>query len=183
MEMELQAAGHVIHRGQRRPDIRDLEAVVFTQGAEGEAVAHFFLVYRVDVVGVAGIDCDRNTRMGHALRRYLLGFPHLGPGSVTRRVLAVHVRRQADDVKRKIALAEQLPPIGDHGREELAVLVGALGIGLALIPDRAGERERSDRRQHTVVQNAHHARHAFVSGRQRLRRVAVHGDLALPLAG
>src|ERR1035438_6109732 len=79
--------------------------------------------------------------MRYLLRHQSLGFSHLGPGVVSRDILAVHERRQAHDVERKIALAEQLPPIGDHGRQQLTVLESALGVGFTLVPDRARDRK------------------------------------------
>src|ERR1035438_211723 len=72
--------------------------------AVSQTIADFFLIYRVYIVGVAGIDGDGETRMGHVLRRESLGFPHLGPGIIHGDIAAVLICRQTDNVERKLAL-------------------------------------------------------------------------------
>src|ERR1035441_4149304 len=62
--------------------MRHFEAIILAKRAESQTIADFFLIYRMNIVGVAGIDGDGETRMGHVLRRESLGFPHLGPGII-----------------------------------------------------------------------------------------------------
>ena len=60
---------------------------------------------------------------------------------------------QADDVEGEISLAEVRKPVGNHGGEDLAVLVPAWGVLLTLIPDGAGDQERCDGSEHAFVED------------------------------
>ena len=84
------------------------------------------------------------------------------------------------DVEGEVALLEEIAPVADHGRQHLAVLVAAIGVLFALVPERAGDRQGRQRRQHSVVEHAGHHRPVFITDRQRLRRPRVHGNLGLP---
>src|ERR1017187_8309415 len=94
--------------------MRYFEAVILAKRAVSQTIADFFLIYRMNIVGVAGIDGDGETRMGHVLRRESLGFPHLGPGIIHGDIARMLICRQTDNVERKIALTELFPPVGDH---------------------------------------------------------------------
>ncbi len=70
-------------------------------------------------------------------------------------------------------------PIGNHQRKQFAVLSGAAGVRLPLVPDRALDREGFERREHGVVEHcdgvrtvARRARHGRrLSQRGRLMKV------------
>ena len=85
---------------------------------------------------------------GQGLRLAQFG-PAIGAGFVA----ALHERGQADDVKWKIALAEQLSPVANHGRQQRAIVVSLRKVGLALIPDGAFDRQRRHRLNHAVRYN------------------------------
>src|SRR4051794_16927365 len=61
-------------------------------------------------------------------------------------------RRDLHEVEGKIALAPMSAPVGNHRWKEAAILFGAANVALALIPDRAADTERNDRRKHRVEQ-------------------------------
>ena len=90
--------------------------------------------------------------------------------------------RQADDVEGKISLRKELAPVGDHHRKNSAVLIAAWRVLLALVPERAGDRERRDGLQHSFVKNGRHDGPVLVGDGQRLRRARIHAELALPFA-
>src|ERR1700730_9111005 len=56
--------------------------------------------------------------------------------------------------KREVAFAPGCAPISDHRRKEGAVLICAIGITLALIPDGATDCIWRERRDHRVVKHA-----------------------------
>ena len=62
--------------------------------------------------------------------------------------------RSSPDASRlpRPALSRLRAPVLDHGREQRPVLGGATGVRLALIPDRALDRERNQRGDHAVVE-------------------------------
>jgi len=86
---------------------------------------------------------------GHRLR--LLKFR---PGTVHRLGLLSLKISELDPEEREIALAPFLAPLGDHQREEFAIVVGPPGIALTLIPDRALHGVADDRVEIAVVEVA-----------------------------
>ena len=127
------------------------------QRAQGQTLAHGLLVLGVNVVRVAGVDRDGQAGVGHTGRRERLRLARLGPLiSVNWRRTARLEGRKADDVERKISLAEELSPVGDHHRKNSPVLKAAWRVLLALVPECAGDGKRRDGLQHPFVKNGGH---------------------------
>jgi hypothetical protein len=61
---------------------------------------------------------------------------------------------ELDDPEGHVRLAEGFAPVADHGGQEPGVLLGAADIGLALVPDGAGDGVRGDRSEHGVPEPA-----------------------------
>src|SRR5579863_4100397 len=91
--------------------------------------------------------------------------------------------RQTHHQERKITLAENITPIPDHRRKNLAVLVSLRRILLALVPDCPPDPKRRNRRQHAVVQNRGHYGPVLPCLWQCMRRPRVLAELRLPLPG
>src|SRR3954454_15430040 len=153
---------------------------MLTKSAERQTFAGLLLVDRMDIIRVARIYRDRKTGMPQGLRRESLGFAHLGPGVIHRNLAMMLVIGQADYVKRKVSLAEQPAPIGDHCRKQSTVLRGVLLVRLPLVPDCARNGKRHNRRQHAVVQDAGHDGAVLESERQGLWRPAIYAQLSFP---
>src|ERR1019366_152355 len=133
---------------------------------------------------VSGVDGDGEAGVWNRRRSQRLRLPRFGPFvAVDGNGAAYRECGQADDVEGEIALAEERAPVGDHGWENLAILVAARGGLLALIPDGAAEREWGDRRKHAFVQDGRHHRPVLVSDWQRLRWTRIDTELCFPLAG
>ena len=103
----------------------------------------------MDVVQVADIG-----NHGHADVLQLLGgeqlrFAELGP---THAIGVVRVPRGELHAQEWEVVAPLLTPVLDHRLEQRAVLVGAAGVGFALIPDGTLEGERVQRVDHCVVE-------------------------------
>src|SRR5581483_12399715 len=124
---------------------------MFRQGAQREALPNGTLVLGMDVIRIAGIDSDRQAGVRNTGSRERLGLPCFRPGVIGRRLAAMLKRGQTDDIKREVTLTEKPSPIGDHGRKDFAVLKSAIGVLLALIPKRSGDRERGNWREHSLI--------------------------------
>ena len=131
----------------------------------------------------------RAGRLGEAVRhpeRGDLGAGEPSDGGVEvaeRHVLAAVIEgRDLDEEEREITLAEALAPVGDHGGEELAVLGRAADVRLALVPDRALNLERNQRRNHAVVElGGFPGRPARALGSERFPGLLRFGFSFLPL--
>jgi len=137
----------------------------------------------MDIARLARIDGDGQAGIGHRRHGQRLGFAQVRPAVVGRRGAAFLEGRQADDIEGNVALLEQGAPVPDHDRQYLAVLIAALGILLALVPQDAGDRQRRDGLQHAFVQHRRHDRPVLIADRQGLRRAGVDAELPLPGAG
>jgi hypothetical protein len=83
-----------------------------------------------------------------------LGIANLGPNAVRRFLHDRLVGRDLHDQEREIALAERVPPIGNHGRQQGSILIRASGVRFALIPDGALNGVRRQGRDHGIVEHA-----------------------------
>jgi len=84
------------------------------------------LIFGVDVVRVPSVDGDGKAGVANGGRGDGLRFPRFVPVvSVDWNGAAFRECGQADDAEGKIALREERAPVGDHGWENLAVLVTA----------------------------------------------------------
>src|SRR5271168_778289 len=72
-------------------------------------------------------------------------------------------------------------PVGDHGGENLTVLIATRGVLLSLVPDGAADRERCYRDEHPFIKNGWHDWPVLVCERQRLRWPSVDAELCFPL--
>src|SRR6201993_3186185 len=112
---------------------------MFCQRAQSETIPYRLLLFGVDVVGVTSVDRDSETGVGSGGRRDGLGFARFRPIiAVNRNGAAFGEGGQADDIERKIALAEERAPIGNHRRKDFAVLKTARRVLFSLIPNRTG---------------------------------------------
>src|SRR4051794_32559835 len=115
---------------------------MLTKSAEGQTFAGFLLVTGMDIIGVARIYRDRKAGVRSICRRESLGFAYVGPGVIDRNIAMMLINGQADYVKRKVSLAEQPAPIGDHYRKQATILRGMFLIRLSLVPDCARDGKR-----------------------------------------
>src|ERR1700730_16509387 len=127
--------------------------VSFGQCPGREPLADVKLVAWVDVVRFANIDDDRHACLRRSQRHHLC-FAQLGPIAVSRLRLGRPPTSELNEIERKLTLVPRRPPITDHRREEGPILISAIGIALALVPDRAANRIRLERRDHRIVENA-----------------------------
>ena len=107
------------------------------------------LVSRVDVLDVADVGGHRHAGVG---KRKCRGLRLPGFGQASRVTIPVAVRGQLHEQEGEIALVPVLSPVGDHGREELFVLLCPAGVRFTLIPDRPADAEGDDRVEHPVVE-------------------------------
>jgi hypothetical protein len=112
-------------------------------GGEGEAFADGALASWMDVGGVADIGGHDHRGARGLLPDALLGLAECRMGAA--------VRGELDEEERQL-FTPDVAPIGDHRREQLFVGGGLSGVRLALIPERAADREGLERRDHAVVQ-------------------------------
>jgi len=121
--MQANLAGPPFYGRERWSRVNDMLAVIFGQCAEREAVADRLLVFGMEILRVAGIDCDRKTGVGYAGRCQGLGFAGLSLCVLPWRRVARSKLGQTDYVEREIALAKELAPIRDHHGKNLAILI------------------------------------------------------------
>ena len=121
-------------------------AIVVVQGMEGKAAGYGMLVEGMFVGGIAHVDSHRLPRMGKGAGRSLCiaqsGKVVLGRGDEV---------GQLHPVEWQLRTLTSLSPAVNHGREEVAVFAGALGIGFALIPDDALDGIGSHGGDHTII--------------------------------
>ncbi len=125
-------------------------AVEVAERKQGQALTDGPLVDGVDVASVPDVRGERHARRGE-----LLGSEGLGLADERRPPIVappVAVGRELDEVERELGLTPARPPVRDHRREQLAVLVGAVAVRLPLVPDRAPDAVGQDRRDHAVVE-------------------------------
>src|ERR1041385_716485 len=140
------------HRAKGRAGVSDLLAVRDAARGHGQAFAHGPLLRGMDVLLVAHIVDGHGAGVGKNFADELLRFAQLGPSAILRFLLDCMERRELDGEEREVTLAPILAPVADHVGEEPAILLGAAGVGLALIPDRALDRVGDERRDHAVVE-------------------------------
>ena len=118
---------------------------------ERQTVGHGLLVLGVYIVGLAHVDDYRLTRMRQA-ERGVLRIAQRGPAALRRCVDSLHEIGQLNPIERHLRPLPLLSPVVDHGREEAVVLLGTVGIVLALIPDDALDAITADGGNHSVVE-------------------------------
>ncbi len=103
----------------------------------------------MDVIRIADVD-----RHGHArvrqVQRLELRLAQVSPG-VSRAPGRPEVRK-LDEQEGEFVLAPGAPPVANHGRESPSVLVGAVDVRLALVPDGATDGNPGQRRDHGIVE-------------------------------
>src|ERR1700685_911703 len=109
----------------------------------------------MNVVGVTDVDGDYHAcvleRQGLTLR-----ITHIRPEAFGRGVPI----RDLHEEKRKVALAPGIAPVADHGLKQARIEWSAIraAVGFALVPDYAANGERSQRRDHAVIQSGRRPR-------------------------
>src|SRR5690242_14586684 len=99
---------------------------MFGQRAEGEALAYRLLVLRMDIIGIAGVDGHCQARIANGCGGERLRLSRFRPGVVGGDFAAMPEGGQADNVKREVTLPEELSPVRNHNRENLAILKSAI---------------------------------------------------------
>ena len=103
----------------------------------------------MDIVLLADVGDHRNPYFRQNFRSVDLRFAQLRPGAGLTKL--GYKRSQLHFQKWKIPFAPIMPPIFDHINEQPSILFGATGVGFALVPNRAFDRERNHRRDHAVI--------------------------------
>lgn len=116
--------------------IRNLGSVVLGKGETDETVGDIAFVFGVNVVGFTEVDDDGLSGVGKLLGQGLR-FAKFGPIAVARLCFFGLEVGELHPVKGEIALLGFFAPELDHEGKEVAVFLGATGVGFALIPDDA----------------------------------------------
>ena len=130
---------------------RDVFVVGDVPCQEGEALAYGLLVGGVDVVLVADVDGDGHAGVGER-EGFALGVAEFAPAFFG----GAGEGGDLDEEKGEVALGPMLAPVLDHCGEEFVVEAGGIegGVGFALVPDDALDRERSEGGDHGVVEGS-----------------------------
>ncbi len=152
-EADAHAAALDFVRGVERARLLQLQTVGVRQRPAREPEPHVELVARVYVVGVADVDGDGHAGVRRGAHRERLRLAQLGPLAVNRVPRARLPVGELHEVEGEVAEVPGRAPVADHGGEEGAVLLGAAGVRLALIPDGAADGVGRERREHRVVED------------------------------
>src|SRR6476660_1086328 len=116
-------------------------------------MAHVEFISWVNVFRLADVDNDRHPRFWF-VQCECLSFTQLRPfafaGSIFNglEVCQLHV------IEREVTLTPRSAPIANHRWEESPVLVCTSCVAFSLVPDRTTNRQRCERCDHGVVENA-----------------------------
>src|SRR6185503_18238512 len=119
-----------------------------------ETLADLALLERMDVGGIPDVHGHGHAGVRHREREPLRVTEERRLAAVAR----VAEGRDLHEVEREVAVSEGRAPVADERREERAVLARALAVRLALVPDRAADRVRDERRDHAVPEHARRLR-------------------------
>ncbi len=134
--------------------VGDLQSVVAGEGEAGEALGDVAFVFGVDVIGFAEVDDDGLAAVFDGVLGFGLAFAEFGPGAVGWGGDFRFEVGELDPVEGEVALFPFFAPVFDHEGEEVGVFGGAVGIGLALIPDGAFDAVADEGEEDTVVKIA-----------------------------
>lgn len=123
-------------------------AISAGEGESGEALGDGLFLFGVDIFGVADVHGDDHSGVGEG-EGLELSLAEEGGGVG---IGAVVVGSDLDVVEGEVALVPLGTPVGDEVREEGAVLLGALDVRFALIPDDAAEGEGDEGVDHGIVE-------------------------------
>src|ERR1035441_8251822 len=98
----------------------------------------------MDVSLVANVSNHRHGRAGDLLPAHQLRLANLGRHPL--------VWRDLHELERELALSPSLPPVLDHGWEQLLILSRPARVGFALIPDGPGDGVGLQRNNHSIVE-------------------------------
>src|ERR1043165_2628223 len=149
---------------KQRPRRNNLLAISPSQRPRREPAPNIDLITRMNIILIANIDRHRHPSLRLA-QRHRLRLTQLSPITLIRLSLARMPVRKLHKVERKL-MPPRTSPVTNHDRKQRAVLISASGVTLALVPDRATNRERHERRNHRVVK---HTRIVLITNSNRFR--------------
>ncbi len=130
-------------------------------------MANVLFVLRVDVVGRTNFVDDGHAGVGEFVEGEGLCILEFGPGrGHPRGIDRLEEIGQLDKVERHRRIAPFVPPVLDHGREDGLVLLGAVAVGFALVPDCPLDGEGCPGSNHLVVNRSGGIGHGHGLGRR-----------------
>ena len=158
----LKSAAHVVKAEDRLAPLH-LHALVGRAGphelltigdvprGQRETHACGFLLARMNVLLVTHIRDDGDAHVRQDFHGVILRLAQLRPGTLARLGLDGLERRELNLKEGELALIPIVTPVADHVGEQRPVLISALGVRFALIPDGALDGVGNERRDHAVV--------------------------------
>ncbi len=125
--------------------------VLIGQSPSSKATTDIHFVLGMNVFAFTDINDDGFTGVRKLRHSHRLSFTKFGPVAFSRVCNLILEVGQLNPVKRKVALTPFFAPVGDHQREQIAILISSAGIAFALIPDGSANRVAKVRLQDAVV--------------------------------